>query len=395
MSLTDQTVFLLLRSILFTDEEVTILDCHSIFEEMKIQAIAALPGLWLERHLPAADFWCSYCALQQGKWIRIMHAQEELLLLFESNSIDCVIIKGAAAAMYYPHPSLRTMGDIDILVKRTDLDRAAVLMETNGYQLTKDKEYAKHHYSYTKGKISFELHKRLSVIDDTDEQLLTLFERGIDTREYKITEGYRFPVLPNRLNGLVLISHINQHLRQGLGLRQIIDWMMYVKSLSNNEWNDLLVLLQATGLEKLAATVTAACQKYIGLEMTFPAFAEVDEGVCDELIKYIMEKGNFGQKAGTEGKIAAFALSNCKKGDFFRRLQAGGLYRWRVARSNHFFRPFAWVYQLLRVLGILVKHKIMPKEVLTQNNRGVEQRKLIRALGLTTSIMIHFKSDNM
>ena len=41
------------------------------------------------------------------------HCQKQL---FENNNIPLVILKGTAAAMYYPKPQLRTMGDIDFLV---------------------------------------------------------------------------------------------------------------------------------------------------------------------------------------------------------------------------------------------------------------------------------------
>ena len=62
-----------------------------------------------------------------------MHWQNVLISLLEENNIPSVILKGAAAAMYYPYPSLRTMGDVDILVRRKNLERAVQLMEDNGY----------------------------------------------------------------------------------------------------------------------------------------------------------------------------------------------------------------------------------------------------------------------
>lgn len=113
-----------------------------------------------------------------------MHAQDQLINLMEQHNIPCVIIKGAAAMMYYPHPSMRAAGDIDFLVKREDYDKAAGILENNGYQLEQEKNPEKHHYGYEKNGISFELHKRLGIIKDTDEKLLSLFEKGITNREW-------------------------------------------------------------------------------------------------------------------------------------------------------------------------------------------------------------------
>ena len=247
-------LFQILKASLFTNEDVEAEDPESVFKEMKKQSVATIPWNWLREHrVPRSEAWDTFCITQQANWIKVMYWQDQALKLFEKNSIPCVIIKGAAAAMAYPYPILRSMGDVDILVKRSDFLRAASVMEENGFCLTHDKDHAEHHYSYSKSKIVFELHRRLSVLSDSDEGILSYFEKGIDDRVFRTIEGYSFPVLPPELNGLVLIFHINQHLRSGLGLRQIIDWMMYVNDLSSEIWeNKLIPMLQRTGMERLA-----------------------------------------------------------------------------------------------------------------------------------------------
>ncbi len=384
MTALTQTVFNLLRASLFTDEALSIPDWEPVFTEMKRQTVAALPGEWLKMH-PVSPSWPSYCALQQAQWIRVMSGQDALLKLLEEHNIPCVIIKGAAAAMAYPHPMLRTMGDVDVLVKRADLDRAADLLEANGYKLTQDKDFAHHHYNYSKDGISFELHKRVGIVADTNEALLTRFERGIDSREWHETEGYRFPALPTPLNGLVLIFHVNQHLRSGLGLRQIVDWMMYVNRLTAAEWDMLQPLLQSTGMERLALTVTVMCQRYLGLRTVV---AEDDGLPCEALMAYIMEKGNFGRKAGIEGKTAAFTLTADKKGSTFRRLQRGGMLNWKAAQKHKILQPFAWIYQSFRILGLFAKNRMSLINFLAQRKKGKAQRKLLEDLGLKVEMNI-------
>ncbi len=375
-------VFKLLQASLFTGEDIQLNDWQSTFTEMKDQGVAALPGEWLKTH-PIAPEWSKYCSLQKGQWIRVMHAQEEVISLMESQHIPSVIIKGAASAMYYPYPTLRSMGDVDVLVKREDYGKAARLLEANGYNLTHEKKEKYHHYNYRKNNISIELHKRLGIIDYEDEELLTLFENGICQREWKTMEGNRFPVLPPILNGLVLIFHINQHLRSGIGLRQIIDWMMYVNQLSATQWEELKTMLQRVGMEKLALTTTAMCQRYLGLKSCFSGCETADPLICDELMGLILAKGNFGKKAGLDGKIEAFSLSVTERGSFFKRLQAGGLCQWKAARKHKFLRPFAWIYQGFRIIGILIKNKTTPKDLMRQRQKGIEQRQLIEALGLS------------
>lgn len=391
----EQAVFQLLRAALFEeDENVDIEDWRCVFEEMKAQSVAALPGMWLKKHpIEGADAWQAFCLYRQGHWLKVMNGQDQLLKLLEEHGIPCVVIKGMAAAVEYPYPSLRTMGDVDILVKRADFEKAAAVTEANGYQVQYEKNPKGHHYCYRKDGIDFELHKRPGVIRETEEDLLSLIEQGIDEREFRECNGYRFPVLPAELNGLVLMAHINQHLRGGLGLRQIIDWMMYLDELPEDiREEELMPLLRDTGMEKLALTVTAMCRKYLG---SGTIVDNTEDYPCDELMDYIMTKGNFGGKAGSDGKISSVFFDMADPARVFRRLQNGGLGQWKAARKYRFLRPFAWMYQSFYILGYFMRHRVGPGALVRQREKGLEERELIGKLGLKIDRDIEFKKEEL
>ena len=187
----EQTVLQFLKAVLITGEPVEMNDWSAVFEEMKKQSVAGLPGDWLKKHpIPGAAEWSRFCAAETAKWLRVMHGQDGLLKLLDENDIPCVILKGAAAAMAYPQPSLRAMGDVDFLIKREDFEKTADLLERNGYVLSHEKGHSKHHYCYKKRSVSFELHHRLAIIEDSDDRLISLFESGIENREIRTTEGF-------------------------------------------------------------------------------------------------------------------------------------------------------------------------------------------------------------
>ena len=311
-----------------------------------------------------------------------MYGQQKLLQLLDENHIDCVILKGSAAALSYPQPTLRAMGDVDFLVRREDYEKAADLLEQNGFQLAHEKNAKVHHYEYIKDGISYELHKRMAIVRESDEELNALFDDGITNREIRQEGKYLFPVLPVDLNGLVLLFHINQHLRSGLGLRQIIDWMMYV---DKNGIENVLPLLRKTEMEKFAFTVTAMCQKYLGLKTIVPI---EDDYPCDELMAYVLAKGNFGRKSGKEGKIASVFLDMSSPIRVFKRLQAGGRVRWKAVKEYKVLRPFAWVYQISFIIRELRQNKITLDQFWKQKEIGMEQRELIEKLGLRVERMI-------
>lgn len=57
-----------------------------------------------------------------------------LLTVFASARLDLLVLKGAALSeTIYPRPSLRRYGDLDVLVRPTDIGRARTLLETLGY----------------------------------------------------------------------------------------------------------------------------------------------------------------------------------------------------------------------------------------------------------------------
>ena len=363
------------------------LNWREVYLEMQKQTVDILPGEWLKKN-SISDWslrneWLRRCTLQKGLWAQVMYAQTELLNLLEENSIKCVIIKGSAAAMVYPQPSLRTVGDIDFLVNRADYEKAARLLEENEYLLVGEKDKGYHHYKYTKNGIIFELHRRLAIISETDEELISLFEEGINHRETKKMGLFTFPVLPSKLNGLVLMFHINQHLRSGLGLRHIIDWMMYLNERGGMQ--ELIPLLKKTKMERLASTVTVLCQRYLGLQ---DYVLDAEEYPCEELMEYIFAKGNFGRKGADEGKVSAVVLVSTSPLLFFQRLQKGGLLRWKSAKKYRILKPVAWVYQVGRIIRLLYRNRINPIKLIKLKKIGEEQRELILELGLDIDRMI-------
>ena len=386
-----EEMFLLLKESLFSEAQdlpyqTSDWDWPYIYKELCDHSIDALPYRFLKSDIipdnKLCNEWEKRCLLLFRRWAHVMYGQQKLLQLLDENHIDCVILKGSAAALSYPQPTLRAMGDVDFLVRREDYEKAADLLEQNGFQLAHEKNAKVHHYEYIKDGISYELHKRMAIVRESDEELNALFDDGITNREIRQEGKYLFPVLPVDLNGLVLLFHINQHLRSGLGLRHIIDWMMYV---DKNGIESVLPLIRKTEMEKFAFTVTAMCQKYLGLKTIVPI---EDDNLCDELMMYVLAKGNFGRKSGEEGKIASVFLEMTSPIQVFKRLQVGGRARWKAVMEYKVLRPFAWVYQISFIIRELRQNKITLDQFWKQKEIGMEQRELIEKLGLRVERMI-------
>ena len=96
------------------------IEWKEIFQEMKDQTIAGIPYEWLCSQnvldLETKKQWDKLIMLQAAFWIKLIQEQENLIQLMKQNHIHIVILKGMAAAIYYPKPEVRSMGDIDFWV---------------------------------------------------------------------------------------------------------------------------------------------------------------------------------------------------------------------------------------------------------------------------------------
>ena len=287
----------LLKSSLFglPPEYPDIVDWDEVINEAKVHTVFGL----ISPIVPLSD---EISEISKSHYVRIMYEQDRLLRLFNSFSIPCVILKGCSSAVYYPRPYLRTMGDIDVLVPRDKFIEATSILESSGYTYTHGKENEKlsmelRHLGYIRNGIEIELHHHFSTPGISIDDIL---EDAIFRREYRYLNGYQFPVLPDVENGLVLLSHINQHLQENaLGLRQIVDWAMFVNSAMNDvsSQKDLIDLLIKVGLFELASHITRMCNIYLGLKEDLNICSNIDDSLVDELMEIVLNDGNFGRKA--------------------------------------------------------------------------------------------------
>ena len=351
-------------------------DWNEVISEARAQTVIGL----ISNYVPGLDL-----SSEQVKtsYMRIMYEQNRLLALLNSCSIPCVILKGSAAAVYYPKPYLRTMGDIDFLVPRTMFKDAIKILNTNGYTYVHGDN---RDMGFIKNGVEFELHHHFSSrgfnIDD-------ILENAINRRDICELNGYQFPILPKCENGLVLIGHINQHLKRNcLGLRQIIDWCMYIHSMANDsQWKaNFEPLLSSAGLIKLAASVTKMCNKYLGLPEIIDWSIKTEKGVEDELIKVIMNDGNFGRRnetaATNNDKALEVALYGYKSMGCFAYFRDIGLSTWKACKRYPFLRHFAFIYGFFRQLFKGCYMMLKGNGVVKNYKEGNKRYELYKKLGV-------------
>lgn len=323
-----------------------VVDWDAVLKEAQDQTVVALAA-------PAvptgeAEKWQTPVARNKMRFLQILDEQTKLYHLFDDAGIPMAIIKGCAAAMYYPAPLHRSMGDIDFVVPLERVDEAIRLMTENGYSYM---DTTARHYDYAKNGIELEMHHHYSDPDWDFEELIT---EGLAEANLSDIYGKQFYTLPTAINGLVLLDHVRRHIMKGLGMRQIIDWMMFVHTQLNTDAKreeHFAPLARQIGLETLAVTMTKMCRNWLGLPDDISWCDSADDAIAQQLLELVFHFGNFGRKNQIEHRAAESFTAGVRKQGLFRYLQNTGEKNWTAYHNHKGLRPFAWLYQSFRFAG--------------------------------------------
>ncbi len=161
------------------------------------------------------------------------------------NNAGChpILLKGQGLATLYPQRNTRSCGDIDIYVGLEEYDKSceAIRKFINNPEAEASAEEEAHHYEIHDGKIAYEIHRYPSVAGNQKYQdkyykLSADYLHFSECDSVKIesttsksgkTEVFTIPVPSLQYNVLYVFNHLCQHIWEGgVGLKQLIDWML-------------------------------------------------------------------------------------------------------------------------------------------------------------------------
>ena len=391
------------------------IDWDQVFEELSDQSILGIPLEYMVKNVDAPEElkqeWTVMVYSQVAEWTKLMEAQTKLIKLLQTNDIPVAIIKGSAAAMNYPKPDYRSMGDVDFFVRAQDFNKTYVLLRENGYDFAADASKGQmhledekyHHVELKKNGVTFELHRRMSDTvqgKETDAKIEALIQEGMDHIQTGQVGEYEFPMFKEKLNGLIILRHIIQHLSEdkGVGLRHVIDWMQFVeKHVDDRAWQETYEqYLDEVNLKDAAIVFARMGQMYLGLDKsiawckgTTPAttLREAAEQEQNEIAKLatawmeqILASGNFGAKQTAADEGAGVLYRNKNVFTMIGSLQRLGLTHWEAARKHKALRPLAWAYQAGRYARKGLGRKNPIKSLKSDMDKSNYKKELLKGL---------------
>ena len=213
------------------------------------------------------------------------------------DGLRCVVLKGQGIATYYPEPSLRQCGDIDLWIEggskkvinylRTQSKVWNIFYTHVEYNAPVSTEVEVHHHpTYLYNPIYL---KRLNqYFDEQDE----LFENYIE-----LPDGSGKIYVPTvEFNRYYVLQHIYRHyFGEGIGLRQLLDYYyVLLKGGTEESKQRTLNLFERTGMTKFVGATMWVLQQVFGMEDQYLLCAP-HEKAGKQLIDEVMLAGNFGK----------------------------------------------------------------------------------------------------
>lgn len=221
------------------------------------------------------------------------HKHEELLKSitqkFNENNIDCVLIKGLDISKLYPNNGMRTVGDIDIIVKKKNIHKAKIILLDLGLNIIKT-EGSQMAFIFNNS-IIVELEPEL-YDDFFCEKKNTFVIDWNNLLDNKLISGLKR--INNEMYFAYLIAHIYKHLTNiGIGIRHIIDLPLFYNSVKDNFNKDKFYeIIDTLNADKFLQTLIKLCNDYFdaNIDLEFKCDGEI---FPETLLEMIFERSGF------------------------------------------------------------------------------------------------------
>ena len=183
---------------------------------------------------------------------------QTLLDDMEKDGIDCLPMKGWIMRNYYPDPLMRSMCDLDVLLREMDSEKMRQWMEARKYTFENDvylvhDEYMKPPY------MCVELHRYLIDPEIVTKQILTWvnqLQENIWNTQLLIKDKQHIYQLGNEDFYIYYLLHLYKHfMSTGAGIRPIIDMYMLSQKEKNLDVDYITRQLELLDLEMFAHSI--------------------------------------------------------------------------------------------------------------------------------------------
>ena len=239
--------------------------------------------------------------------------------LFNKAGIPLICMKGAVFRDYYPVPELRSMGDIDLIIRLEDREASdRIMREALGYERLIDNHAV---WTYRTGQIMFEIHDHMFY-----EYLANRFNyRGyFDAVWDHVHQERVFGIASDNLyvpdenfHFLYLMAHTAKHIiNNGSGFRAYMD-MVKMCQVKGRQMDWAWIRQQLAGMQLLEFTKTcfALCERWFDVKMPLDP-GRPEDAFFERVTAKTFKDGIFGLE-NVENKEARAAKAMKRSGSMY------------------------------------------------------------------------------
>ena len=238
---------------------------------------------------------------------------------FLDNNLKIIVVKGLILRSLYPQPENRPSNDEDLYIEKKDYEKAKDIFLDEKFIIMKESNDEVTFVDYQSG-LSIELHLALFSKDSKAYgKYQESFDHAFDHMIVHDIQHVQIYSLSYDLHLLFLLMHFIKHfLHGGVGIRQIIDIIMYSEAYGDKiHWEHTYETLKQLNVLVLIENVFALAHNH--LEFDFSKIKlpnDYDESQCDynDLLNDILDAGIFGKSTEERLHSSTMTLNAMEKG---------------------------------------------------------------------------------
>jgi len=220
-----------------------------------------------------------------------------IVKLLEENNVETISFKGPLLSqMIYGDITLRQYVDLDILIKKENLELASnILLKNNYKELFQFPEYQKENLKTIGHDIT--LINKSNGINVELHWTLSSSEFFIDLEKlnyYKNTKYFRLKnrdirTLSNETHFIYLCIHGNKHLWERI--EWLVDLTLFIKK-ENLDFKEILELSEKIDAERVVLSSLAICKHFFGINLPLYIEEKINKDLNSIIRKYIKKLSN-------------------------------------------------------------------------------------------------------
>ena len=320
------------------------------------------------------DAWQEVYAKAASKCLKQMMEIDFLSEEFTKRGYDICFLKGSKIREYYPSPDMRTMTDIDLLVRAQDRKPIRELMKSIGYEvdLLDDGQVD----AFKKEPVIYlEIHFDFSAENHAYHELFTIdWNNLVETNRPHIYE-MTFEDLYFFNTG----HYVKNMSKVGMGIRSVVDSYILWKSADKKQIENIVAKFRDAKIENFNNNLLKIANIWFE--------GNEDDGSLDNVQNYLVETSTYGKTGENEAIMMIENNQNEKSNNSYilRRIFPKSdelLKRFNLNRKYAFLIPFLWFARILLLVfsGKEKKNKVKKEysAIKDMSSEEVEYETIVR-----------------